>query len=415
MKILVVDDDKIIRMGLAKKLKRLFEQHEVLSNFQNGLVALEYLKENEKNVDLVITDIKMPVMTGIELIEKATKELIKPPIFIVLSGYDEFNYVRDTMKSGATNYLLKPIKQEELENAIAEVEIMINDVKKKDKIFNKSIEVLKKDFFKHILFSNKNLNYKTDKTLLENIQLDEDYIYKMVVIQRDKDANNSLFSKFIKEILNKYETIEHLFFYYEDTIYVVFYFRNKQFSNVEKVLLDIAKETEIFIENNKNVYILEPTENVWKLREQSKLARKVKEKMYYENKAQKYYLNITDRLDEVLNDGKNNSNMVAIKLAKEYIIKNFNKNITLKDVADNVFLSQNYLSELFKKELGEGFYDFLSNYRIKKAKEILITTNMKIYEVAEKVGYNDSITFGRAFKKITGTTANNFRNDKEQE
>ena len=68
--------------------------------------------------------------------------------------------------------------------------------------------------------------------------------------------------------------------------------------------------------------------------------------------------------------------------------------------------------ELFKKETGEGFYEFLSNYRVKKAKELLITTNFKIYEVAEKVGYNDSITFGRAFKKITGTTPNNFRNNK---
>ncbi|MCQ2027457.1 helix-turn-helix domain-containing protein, partial [Clostridium butyricum] len=92
---------------------------------------------------------------------------------------------------------------------------------------------------------------------------------------------------------------------------------------------------------------------------------------------------------------------------------NYNKNISLKDVADEVYLSQNYLSELFKKEIGEGFYDFLSKYRIKKAKEILLTTNLKVYEIAQMVGYNDSITFGRAFKKITGTTPNNFRNNIE--
>ena len=76
-------------------------------------------------------------------------------------------------------------------------------------------------------------------------------------------------------------------------------------------------------------------------------------------------------------------------------------------------MSQNYLSELFRKEMGEGFYDFLSKYRIKKAKEILLTTNLKVYEIAQMVGYNDSITFGRAFKKMTGTTPNNFRNNRE--
>ena len=55
----------------------------------------------------------------------------------------------------------------------------------------------------------------------------------------------------------------------------------------------------------------------------------------------------------------------------------------------------------------------MNSYRIKKSKEILITTNLKVYEVAKMVGYNDSISFGRAFKKITGTTPNNFRNNKE--
>ena len=116
MKIVVVDDDKIIRLGLTKIIKRLFEQHEVISDFNNGAVALEYLRDNK--VDLVITDIKMPIMTGSELIEKSAKELDNPPMFIVLSGYDEFTYVRDTMKSGAFNYLLNPIKKDELKKVI---------------------------------------------------------------------------------------------------------------------------------------------------------------------------------------------------------------------------------------------------------------------------------------------------------
>ena len=117
MKILLVDDDKIIRIGLAKMIKRIFEDnHEVVFNFQNGLVAFDYIKENK--VDLVITDIKMPVMTGSELIEKAVNELENPPMFIVLSGYDEFTYVRDTMKLGAFNYLLKPLKQDDLKKVI---------------------------------------------------------------------------------------------------------------------------------------------------------------------------------------------------------------------------------------------------------------------------------------------------------
>ncbi|WP_026885865.1 response regulator [Clostridium beijerinckii] len=414
MKIIVVDDDKIIRIGLSKIIKRLFDEHEVVNEFQNGLAALQYLKENEEEVNLVITDIKMPVMTGIELIEKAKRELNKPPLFVVLSGYDEFNYVRDTMKAGAINYLLKPIKQEDLKNIMQEAETKIKDNEKNHRLLNKSIEVLKKDFFKYILFTNKEIDFKTNELLLENMQLNEGYIYKMVIVQRKEDDTN-IFKEFMSCILTAYNKIEYEAFSLEDCIYTIFYFDKKQYENIDLINEKIESETEVFVNNSRNVYILRYTDKVWKLRENYKLVKKLKENMCYDNSSKKYFVNESDKLLETLNSESNNPNVVVISLAKQYIINNFNKNITLKDVANEVLLSQNYLSELFKKEVGEGFYDFLSSYRIKKAKELLLTTNLKIYEIGQKVGYNDSITFGRAFKKIAGTTPNNFRNNKEND
>ena len=413
MKIVVVDDDKIIRLGLTKIIRRLFEQHEVISDFQNGLVALEYLRENK--VDLVITDIKMPIMTGCELIDTAINELDNPPMFIVLSGYDEFTYVRDTMKSGAFNYLLKPIKKDELKKVIEEVEIKIKENKKQDKLLSKSIEVLKRDFFKHILFSNIEGNYKTDKSLLENMQLNENYRYKMTIIQRDKNSDKTIVSSFIKDILENNKGLEYLSFYFEDNIYIVFYLECNDESLMNKLTEDIISKVDIFIENDNNVFVIESTDKVWQLREQSRLFRKLKNNICSEVKVKKYILNLSEESSNSIYDDNEKTNVTAIKLAKQYIINNFNKNITLKEVADEVFLSQNYLSELFKKEMGEGFYDFLSRYRIQVAKDLLLTTNLRVYEVAQNVGYNDSITFGRAFKKLTGATPNSFRNNKVSE
>lgn len=414
MRIIVVDDDKIIRMGLIKILNKLFENHEIVGDFQNGLLAFEYLKANDGQVDLVITDIKMPIMTGIEFVEKANKELKHPPIFIVLSGYDEFTYVRDTMKYGAFNYLLKPIKKDELKKVVEEVEVKIQELKKKDKIMTKSIEVIKKDFFKHLLFSSSDINIKTDKTLLENIQLDEGYYYQMIVIpinKEDKEFNNKVLNNYFKNVSinNK---IEYIYFLYNDNVYIIFYFNVNEISNITDITNKIDEKSNVFIDNGMSVFILECTNKVWEVREHSKLVRKVKEKMLYNKNAKKYYVHDLNELSDILEDDKNVYSATSIKLAIKFITKNFNKNITLKDVADEVFLSQNYLSELFKKETGEGFYEFLSNYRIKRAKELLVTTNLKIYEVAESVGYNDSITFGRAFKKIAGVTPNSFRNNK---
>lgn len=413
MKIIVVDDDNIIRMGLTKMIEKIDESYEVISSFQNGALTLEYLKNHSKEVDLVITDIKMPVMTGIELIENSIKELDKSPLFLVLSGYDEFNYVRDTMKMGAFNYLLKPIKRDELKKILKEVDERINEIKSNDKIIDKSIEILKKDFFKNILFSSKELNNKVENPLLENLQLNENYQYKMIVL--NKKVDSSILYDFIKGIMDVHKDIEYSSFGYNDSVYIIFYINTKTNNNYNDIFEFIVNKSDCFIELNISVYILDDTDKIWRLREQSKLVKKMKENADESLNVKKYYLTQDERLKEILNSDLNdvNNNITVIKLAKDYIINNYNKNISLKDVADEVYLSQNYLSELFKKEIGEGFYDFLSKYRIKKAKEVLLTTNLKVYEIAQMVGYNDSITFGRAFKKITGTTPNNFRNNRE--
>lgn len=413
MKILVVDDDKIIRMGLTKIIKRLFDQHEVISDFQNGLLALEYLRENK--VDLVITDIKMPIMTGTELIKNSLDTLTNPPMFVVLSGYDEFTYVRDTMKLGAINYLLKPIKQDELISVLEEVENKIKDNSKKEKILNKSIDILKKDFFKHMLFSNGETNYKTDKRLLENIQLSENYIYKMIIIDRDKNNEKELVRNFIKSVIDNFKSMEYLSFNFEDNTYMIFYIDTTKEKNLSYFDSYIYENVDMFIENNRNVYIVESTEKVWKLREQSKEFRKLKSSIRQEHRIKKYNLNLSDKAYLSNNEEMKKTNLTAIKLAKQYIVDNFNKNITLKEVANEVYLSQNYLSELFKKETNEGFYDFLSKHRISVAKELLLKTNLKVYEIAENVGYNDARTFGRSFKKITGRTPNEFRNNDDKE
>lgn len=408
MNILVVDDDNIIRKGLKKLIERLSEGYEVIADFKNGRDALEYIRDNQAEVDLVVTDIKMPKMTGIELIEKVNEECEKVPLFIVLSGYDEFSYVRDSMKLGACNYLLKPIKTEELEKVLQEVEDRIGEKKNKESIIKISLDILKKDFFKKILFSKKDMELNSDSILLDNIQLDENYVYKLIVVK--KLEKNIVIANYVKMITEKYDCIEHMMFNFKNSVYILFYFNKKLVDNIEEITNFISDNTDMFLTEGISPYILDTTEEVWELRKQAEIIKNINDNIYSNNKIQKYYLGNSEKLSEILSESNNTSNNTAIRLAKEYIVNNFNKNITLKDVADEVFLSQNYLSELFKKETGEGFYDFISKYRIRKAKEILITTNLKIYEVAEKVGYNDSITFGRAFKKITGVTPNSFRN-----
>jgi two-component system response regulator YesN len=93
----------------------------------------------------------------------------------------------------------------------------------------------------------------------------------------------------------------------------------------------------------------------------------------------------------------------------QYIRERYDQNISLKEISDHVQLSPNYMSLLFKKEMGRNLIEYLTNYRLEKAKELLRSTTLKTYEIAETVGVPDSAYFSRIFKKATGVSPLEFR------
>jgi len=98
-----------------------------------------------------------------------------------------------------------------------------------------------------------------------------------------------------------------------------------------------------------------------------------------------------------------------IKKSKKFIETHYNQNITLSNLAQNVQVSNSYLSFLFKEELGINFTRYLTQVRIEKAKELLINTNLKIYEIAEKTGFDSPFYFSKVFKDITSLTCKEYR------
>lgn len=110
-KVLIADDEPMILNGLKYIIP--WEEHgmEIVGEARNGQEALDII--NQEDINIIITDIRMPVMDGLGLITRA-KELSKAIQFIVLSGYDEFNYVKEALALGVQNYLLKPLNKQEL-------------------------------------------------------------------------------------------------------------------------------------------------------------------------------------------------------------------------------------------------------------------------------------------------------------
>lgn len=119
LKILLVDDERLIREGLKKIISRMGKDYQVIGEAENGSVALQLISKTIP--DVVITDIRMPVMNGVELVKKL-RETLPSVRNVVLSGFEDYNYVRDTLKHGAIDYILKPIKNETIISLLKEIE-----------------------------------------------------------------------------------------------------------------------------------------------------------------------------------------------------------------------------------------------------------------------------------------------------
>ncbi|WP_435924680.1 helix-turn-helix transcriptional regulator [Paenibacillus sp. DYY-L-2] len=94
---------------------------------------------------------------------------------------------------------------------------------------------------------------------------------------------------------------------------------------------------------------------------------------------------------------------------KQFIDKNYTRNISLKEIAGALYVSQHYLSHLFKKDLGDSPVNYLINRRIEEAKRLLSETGAPVHEVAARVGYGNDKYFSMLFKKMTGTSPSAFR------
>lgn len=111
LKIIIVDDEELIRMGLVKLLTDAGRGYSVIGCYADGSEALKAMLNAE--ADVVITDMRMPEMDGMKLI-KSVRDIQNKTPFIVLSGYNDFEYARTMFRYGAVDYLLKPVDQQEL-------------------------------------------------------------------------------------------------------------------------------------------------------------------------------------------------------------------------------------------------------------------------------------------------------------
>ncbi|SCX07731.1 two-component system, response regulator YesN [Lachnospiraceae bacterium YSD2013] len=248
--VMIVDDEKYVRMGIKEETDWALIGCEVVAEAANGEEALE--KAEATRPDLVISDIRMPKMDGIELAEKLIEKY--PSIKVIfLTAYNEFEYARQAVRIGVSDYLLKPFKDGELEASVQ----------------------------------------------------------RLLHLHPNTPAS-------VKEL--------------------------------ENTLIPLKDKAEI-----SNRYV---------------------------------------------------------QTALTYIEEHFaDLDFSIGKLADSMGVSEGHISRLFKSETDVGINNYLTRYRIRKAMDYLKDVQVKVYEVAEKVGYQDIAYFSNTFKKLVGKSPSDYQSN----
>ncbi|MUG65281.1 response regulator [Paenibacillus campinasensis] len=518
MRILVVDDEPLVRIGIKSAIDWQAHGAEIVGEAEDGEQALRMM--TELSPDVVLLDIKMPKMDGIEVLRVA-KDRQLPPKIVVLSSFDEMVYVKEAMKLGAFDYFHKPDMNEQ------ELTAMLNSIREqfgvshipaspgmaadaaasgKDKAlydalhghsfdlsgtslkegniyvvlfrvkqyhsvmkrYSEGSEMVLPSTIQHViqemLSSEKEIEYlrlsrEMSAVLISNSEL-KSLLASLNRVNNVVQMISSALKRFVNidiilgisdwcadftEIARGYKqaskALSHYFYRPDDA---VFYYQHLKVGSSEvrrqadeavvqmksalrdgdsRQFLDLLGRWEQLLlqgacmdpQDVKKVYEgllfmmgegaadstavgsdgpMRSVEEIESFRELSAYYRLIFEERLgsRERKAHKGYSQLT-------------RNIIA------YAEEHYKDSLSLKLFGDQFHVSPNYVSRLFKQEVGQGLFDYINALRIEKAKELLKDYRYKIYDVAEMVGFHNQAHFAIVFQKYAGVSPKQYRKE----
>ena len=374
MKVLIVDDEPFITQGLSLLIDWEKEGCEIVACLENGKEALQYMRENP--VDLVLTDIRMPEMSGLELMEQVRNEKLSDAYFIIMSGYDDFGYAQQALRLGCLDYLLKPVDGAEL------VEMLRKISSERDKLLQEQQrqKELEQAYLGRNMISRLIGTYDTGKPRKIIMSDLMDKLVRAVEIE-DKRQIHDLVYEFYIEVKEKELSEETLNFNISYLLYQLIRIADEQDPEIDhEEIMNFISESSFeksLVWGNSDCMIdfcMEYAQYIQQLRSRS--AR------------------------SVLND------------VEKEIREHYAENISLRELSRKFFINNAYLGQMFKKKYGVSFKDYLTDYRIREAARMLVSTDRKIINIAEDVGYKDSDYFVQKFIERMGCTPSKYRKEK---
>lgn len=397
--LILIEDELFALNQLISLLKWENFDFNLVAYFDNGEDAINYLSKN--HVDLVITDIKMNSVSGID-VSKYCYENCKNTLVVYCSAYQEFPYAIQGIRYSVADYIEKPLTKKKLS------ETLLKCKEKLDSLNNK----------------------KTDK--ISNFISMQDYNDICLFIF-------DLMNGFYKEYENfkaALDSIEHTIIPTKECISIMFFIENyddfmknkwkNRTQNLTYLITNAVcavKNNYIFLATNHNDNKIEiwgfpldkssslddfkPDIIINKLKSLLNLDVIVNKKTIYPD-VENLFFSLNEN-NSLLSEEKNET----IENTVKFIENNYNKNISTTDAAKNVNVSKSYFCNYYKQHTGENFISTLNKYRINKAIEIIESGDLSKFSILHtRVGFQSKAHFYKLFKQYTGYSPSEYINKK---
>lgn len=507
MKIVVVEDEIRIREGICKLIHKMFPDLEIAASAENGQEGLACIEKCKPA--LVITDIRMPIMDGLEMLKRVQEKGLFPKV-IVLSAYSEFSYAQQAVRLGVNDYLIKPIVVQEFVQVINKMQQLCAQEEKRTPEVMGNLE----NIMSGIIYGTSIIDEQTEEFLLHKYNIKEDtpilelLVYMgdyfadkckrrrqelSLILEKEKQVQFCMvdleYDKSILVLIYGYSSRQELERWYQNCILLQKRDVNEQRishgmtevtgireirEGYQRLLpymdwtivlgddvlisypkttrlqtevcvypVDLENQLKIAICTGEKEKIIKAVQRFEKNFSNGKLflPKEIKESyvrflwafiniakevniINYKEIDQRALLNqimgakteyelnaCCMRLLDKIREEENESEVISfvVKKAQSMIHEFYADGITLGEIADRLNMTQEYLGTQFHKAVGEPFSVYIRNYRLSKAKELLIGTQLKQYEVAERVGYTDAKYFARVFKEHVGMSPAEYR------
>ncbi|MFK3936985.1 response regulator [Alkalihalobacillus sp. NPDC078783] len=373
--VVLIDDDERVLRGL----KMIIPWEELnchwIGQAKDGVEGIQLVKETKP--DVIMTDIYMPVKNGLDMIEELQQWGYDGQV-IVLSGYNDFEYARKALRLQINDYLSKPASRETIRSVLKHSIARLEEKKQEDQMEREWLESMVTDAMRiNWELIREESSHSADALSRANVT-NCLLTNKQELQESIKQADERTANRVIRTI---YEVVEKEPYHEQTAIQLGI----QLWTIITYSLYEIGIRLDELPLDDDDIYKQLSNGQSW-------------------NESVQLFEGIVAEVCQSQKWDENLKHRQLVEQVLESIQQRLEENITLSDLADELYISRNYLGRIFRKVVGESFKDYLLRVRMEKAKKMIYEGSYLIYEISERVGYTNPAYFSSAFKKYSGQT-----------